>query len=76
VKKLKRMKKPKMPKAEHMGMMHEPKPVSIHLHAQGSHMQEAHDDLARQLKPFGFSQKKAHKLGKGSKKTIGEALSS
>jgi hypothetical protein len=73
VKKLKKVKTPKMPKA--MGMeSFKPKPVSIHIHAEGAHMKEAHDDLAKQLKPMGFTQKKMRKGGKG--KSIATALSS
>ena len=55
-----------------------PKPVSIHLVAEGEHLQAAHDDLAKQLKPMGFSMaakgKKKGKPGK-SQKQIGDALS-
>ena len=56
------------------GMMDKPKPVSIHIHAEGEHMDAAHKDLARQLKPLGFSMKKP-KMGM-KKKSIANALSS
>lgn len=59
-----------------MAAMPEPNPVSIHLHAQGPHLAAAHADLAKQLKPLGFFHKKTKMGGKGSKKSISEALSS
>lgn len=53
---------------------YKPKPVGIHIHAEGEHMKAAHKDLAAQLKPLGFVKKKTAKPG--AKKTIGDALSS
>ncbi len=76
VKKLKRAKTKKPPKEMAMPSF-EPKPVSIHLHAEGAHMKEAHENLAKQLKPMGFSMKKKKAPGgKGSQKSIASALSS
>ena len=76
VKKLKRVKTKKPPKEMAMPSF-EPKPVSIHLHAAGAHMKEAHENLAKQLKPMGFSMKKKKAPGgKGSHKSIASALSS
>lgn len=75
--KLKRVKipKPKMPSASMA--MDKPHPVSIHIHASGPHMAGATADLAKQLKPLGFNIKKKKGFGpKGSKKSIGSALSS
>ena len=77
--KLKRVKVPK-PKVEKpsMGMMMDkPHPVSIHIHASGPHIKGAQDDLAKQLKPMGFTMKKKKGPGtKGSKKSIAASLSS
>jgi hypothetical protein len=74
--KLKRVKVPK-PKAEKAADPFKVKPVSIHIHASGEHLQDAHNDLAKQLKPMGFTMKKKKGFGpKGSKKTIAESLSS
>ena len=55
---------------------YKPKPVSIHLHAEGAHLKEAHANLAAQLKPLGFTQKKKGTMPRGSRKSIAEALSS
>ena len=55
---------------------YKPKPVSIHLHAEGAHLKEAHANLAQQLKPLGFTQKKKGGIPRGSRKSIAEALSS
>lgn len=78
MKKLKKasVKKPKGAMPAMGGMMDKPSPVSIHLHAQGEHLAAAHADLARQLKPLGFAMKKPKMGGKGSKKSIANALSS
>ena len=57
-----------------MAMDYKPKPVSIHIHAEGEHLAAAHKDLAKQLKPMGFSMKKTKLPGK--KKSIANALSS
>ena len=59
-----------------MGDSWKPKPVSIHLHAEGAHLKEAHANLAQQLKPLGFTQKKKGTMPRGSRKSIAEALSS
>lgn len=76
VKKLKRVKPKKAPAP--MKMMDEkPHAVHISIHASGEHLKGAHDDLAKQLKPMGFSMKKKKAPGgKGSHKSIGAALSS
>ena len=58
-----------------MADMYKPKPVSISVHASGEHTKGAMSDLAKQLKPMGFSMKKTGSRAK-SKKTIGDALSS
>ena len=71
---MKKLKKGKMSQPSMGGMMDKPKPVSIHIHAEGEHMDAAHKDLARQLKPLGFSMKKP-KMGM-KKKSIANALSS
>jgi hypothetical protein len=71
---VKKLKKAKSAMPAMGGMMDKPSPVSIHLHAQGEHLAAAHADLARQLKPLGFMQKKAKLPGK--KKSIANALSS
>lgn len=52
-----------------------PKPVSIHIHAEGNNLKDAHKDLASQLKPHGFMMKKKKK-GAPAKKSIADALSS
>jgi hypothetical protein len=73
-KEVKKLKKAKAMPAMGGMMMDKPKPVSIHIHAEGEHMDAAHKDLARQLKPLGFSMKKP-KMGM-KKKSIANALSS
>ena len=71
---VKKLKKAKAAMPAMGGMMDKPKPVSIHIHAEGEHMDAARKDLARQLKPLGFSMKKP-KMGM-KKKSIANALSS
>ena len=69
------MKKLKKAKAAMPAMDNwKPKPVSINIRAEGEHLKAAHADLARQLKPLGFSMKKP-KMGM-KKKSIANALSS
>ena len=77
MKKLKagKMKKPKMAQPAMAMDSYKPMPVSIHLHAEGEHLDAAHKALAKQLKPMGFVMKKKKMPGM-QKKSISEALSS